>query len=150
MTSSIDIRDDGPMIMATVLVLGCAPERALAAFTDPAVLASWWGGKLATDLEPGGPYTVTFAAINATLQGQVVTYQPGRSLEFAWAWAGDDSAPSAVKVTVVDGSEAGSTLLTVSHGPHDEDEPGKRSHQEHWEGWEFFLPRLATALLAES
>ena len=69
MSSAVDLRDEGPMIVATVVLPGCPPERALAAFTDPAVLATWWRGNLTADLVPGGEYTVAFPAIDATLTG---------------------------------------------------------------------------------
>ncbi len=63
MSSAVDIRDDGPMIVATVVLPGCPPDRALAAFTDPAVLANWWRGNLTAGLVAGGLYTVDFPAI---------------------------------------------------------------------------------------
>jgi hypothetical protein len=42
----IELADVGPVIVATVGLPGCDPERALAAFTDLAVLARWWRGEL--------------------------------------------------------------------------------------------------------
>jgi hypothetical protein len=42
MSDAVDIRDAGPMIVATVLLPHCTPERALAALTDPAVFSRWW------------------------------------------------------------------------------------------------------------
>jgi uncharacterized protein YndB with AHSA1/START domain len=43
------------MVRATLLLPGCPPERALAAFTDPATLRQWWGGELT--VTPAGPAT---------------------------------------------------------------------------------------------
>jgi uncharacterized protein YndB with AHSA1/START domain len=147
MTSAVDIRDDGPMIVATVSLPGCAPNRALAAFTDPELVANWWRGTLTTNLQPGGPYTVDFPAINAKLTGQVVSFGLAH-LEFTWSW--DNEAPdSTVTITTEPGSEPGSALITVKHGPHQDDDTGRVAHQEHWEGWEFFLPRLVAALRAQ-
>jgi hypothetical protein len=41
------------MVRATLLLPGCPPERALAAFTDPATLRQRWGGELTfTPAEP--------------------------------------------------------------------------------------------------
>ncbi len=34
----VTVVDAGPMVPATLLLPGCPPERALAAFTDPATL----------------------------------------------------------------------------------------------------------------
>jgi uncharacterized protein YndB with AHSA1/START domain len=143
-TAEIDIRDDGPMIVATVLVPGCTPDRALAAFTDRAMVSQWWRGDLKTEPVEGGPYTVDFPAIPAQLTGEVLTLEPGK-VEFTWSW--DDELPdSTVLITAGPAAEPNSTLLTLAHGPHAEDEAGKIAHQEHWEGWEYFLPRLVTAL----
>lgn len=146
MTDAIEMRDDGPTIVATVLLRGCTADRALAAFTDHAILSRWWRGQLAAAPGgPGGPYTVDFPAIPAKLTGQIRGFEPGRSLEFTWSW--DEQPPdSTVLVTVEPGSEPNSALLTLKHGPHADDEPGRLAHQEHWEGWEYFLPRLVADL----
>jgi uncharacterized protein YndB with AHSA1/START domain len=145
-TSDISVVDDGPVVRAVVRALDCSPETALAAFTDADVTARWWaGGKLTADLVPGGRYTVRFDAIDKDMIGQVVGYQPGRSLEFSWAWAHTpDDLPRTVTVTVA--GQPGGTVLTVVHGPHGEDEREREARQEHREGWEFFLPRLASVL----
>jgi uncharacterized protein YndB with AHSA1/START domain len=146
MSSAVDIRDDGPMIVAIVVLPGCPPERALAAFTDPALLAEWWRGNLTASLVPGGEYTVAFPAIGATLAGRILSYEPRQSLEFSWAWTDDDSPPSTVRVRVKPGADRPSTVLVVEHGPHAEDAAGQNAHQDHWDGWEYFLPRLAALL----
>lgn len=58
MTGEINIRDDGPTIVATVLLPNCTPVRALTAFTDPKLVTRWWRGDLTADPVEGGPYTV--------------------------------------------------------------------------------------------
>jgi uncharacterized protein YndB with AHSA1/START domain len=118
------------MIVATVVLPGCEPGRALAAFTDPVVLARWWRGELAADLVPGGQYSVSFPAIPARMAGQVVSYVPGRSLEITWAW--DDKERPATTVTVRVQWLAGdqSTELTIEHGPHYGDEGGRIAHAD--------------------
>jgi uncharacterized protein YndB with AHSA1/START domain len=142
----ITITDVGPMIVATVALPGCEPGRALAAFTDPVVLARWWRGELTADLAPGGHYTVSFPKIPARMVGNVVSYVPGRSLEFSWAWDGEDEPPSTVTVRAEPADAGSSTALTVEHGPHGQDEAGRKAHTEHWEGWEYFLPGLPAAV----
>jgi len=142
----VTITDSGPMIVATVLLPGCEPGTALAAFTDPAVLARWWRGELTADLVAGGRYTVSFPKIPARMTGHVVSYAPGRSLEFSWAWEGEDEPPSTVTVRAEPADAGGSTVLTVEHGPHGDDETGRKAHAEHREGWGYFLPRLPAAV----
>jgi len=39
--NGIEISDEGPVIRALARLGACSPGRALAAFTDPAVLAGW-------------------------------------------------------------------------------------------------------------
>jgi uncharacterized protein YndB with AHSA1/START domain len=142
--------DDGPMLRATVPLPGCSPERALAAFTDPAMLARWWGGELSTDLTPGSAYTVRFPKIGRTLTGEVLGYEPVSRLEFTWNWDRDTGSGMSrtVVVSVSAASGAGGTRLTVTHGPHADSEAEQAARAEHCEGWEFFLPRLV-ALISE-
>jgi uncharacterized protein YndB with AHSA1/START domain len=145
--SLVGIADVGPMIVATVALPGCPPDRALAAFTDPDVLARWWRGELTTELVPGGRYSVAFPAISARLEGRVLHYEPASMLRFSWAWAGEDGHPaSTVTVSTEQSGGPGGTLLTIEHGPHADDEAGRTAHDEHWAGWEFFLPRLPAAI----
>jgi uncharacterized protein YndB with AHSA1/START domain len=143
---TIDISDAGPMIVATVHVPGCSPDQALAAFTDPAVLKRWWRGELTADLALGGEYIVGFPTVPARLTGEVLSYEPGESLEFSWAWEGEVEPPSTVRVTVQEDRADGGVVLTIVHGPHEDDEPGRTAHRLHWEGWEHFLPRLPAAV----
>jgi uncharacterized protein YndB with AHSA1/START domain len=142
---AIDLRDAGPMIVATVRLPDCTPERALSAFTDPAVLARWWRGELAAELVAGGEYSVWFAAIPARLTGRVIAWLPGSSLSFSWAWEGDDGPASTVTVTASRVGRADAQLM-IEHGPHGEDQAGQAAHGEHLAGWEFFLPRLPAAI----
>jgi uncharacterized protein YndB with AHSA1/START domain len=140
----VSLADDGPLLRATVRLPGCTAERALAAFTDPAQLAQWWGGALDVDLVPGGPYVIRFPQVPATMTGQVRAWVPGERLEFAWAWAHDpDAAPRTVTVRASDGPVA---VLAIAHGPHGDSEEGRRARAEHRAGWEHFLPRLAAFL----
>jgi uncharacterized protein YndB with AHSA1/START domain len=42
----VTVEDAGAMVTATQRLPGCPPERALAAFTDPAAVVRWWTGVL--------------------------------------------------------------------------------------------------------
>ena len=80
------------------------------------------------------------------MAGHVVSYVPGRSLEFSRAWDGDDEPLSTVTVRAEPAVGGDSTVLTVEHGSHGEDEAGRTAHALHREGWEHFLPRLQAAV----
>ena len=69
--TAVELRDAGPLIVATVRLADCDPWRAMAAFTDPVVLSRWWRGELIADLVAGGEYSVSFPAIPARLAGRV-------------------------------------------------------------------------------
>src|SRR5580704_3830890 len=73
LTAEIRIHDDGPMIVATVALPDCTPDRALAAFTEGAAVSRWWRGDLKAQPAEGGPYTIDFPAISAGLTGRVVS-----------------------------------------------------------------------------
>ena len=146
--------DAGPMVRATLLLPGCPPKQALAAFTEPATLRQWWGGELTFTPAEGGPYIVHFAKLGQTMRGQVVGYEPASRLEFTWAWDHEPGAAGrTVLVTVAngdgsdgDGSDGNGTELTVLHGPHGDGAAEQAARSDHRAGWEYFLARLGRLL----
>ena len=147
----VTVADEGPMVRATLLLPGCPPERALAAFTDPETLRQWWGGDLTITPAPGGPYIVHFAKLGQTMRGQVVSYEPGSRLEFSWAWDHEPGAPGRtvlVTVSALNSAGPGGTELTVLHGPHGDDAAEQSVRGDHRDGWEYFLARLGQLLAA--
>lgn len=137
----VTVADDGPWLRAVVDLPGCPPERALAAFTDPTLVAGWWHGELRTTLAENGPYLVHFPALDQTMTGSVRRYDPPERLEFSWGWAHQPEDPPR-RVLV----ETGPGTLAIRHGPYSDDGAGRAARAEHREGWEFFLPRLAKLL----
>jgi uncharacterized protein YndB with AHSA1/START domain len=141
---AVAIEDDGPWLRATVRLPGHTSEQLLSAFTDPAQLARWWGGELHTDLVIGGPYTVRFPALDRSMTGQVVGYEPARSLAFTWSWDGSPGEPR--RTVTVRASAAEPAALTIEHGPHGDGDDERVARAEHRAGWEHFLPRLVSVL----
>jgi len=142
--SPVVIEDAGTVLRAVVTLPGCAAGRALAAFTDPVLLARWWGGELAADLVVGGQYLVRFPSLHRALTGRVVSYEPPTVLEFIWAWDGEDEPGRTVTVTA---GQAQPATLTVVHGPYGDAVSERAARAEHRAGWEHFLPRLAATVL---
>jgi uncharacterized protein YndB with AHSA1/START domain len=142
------IDDDGPDVLASVQLTDCDPGRVLAAFTDPALLAQWWRADLETDLTPGGPYLVRFPSQDLTMRGEVVSYEPGQSLEFTWGWAHEPTAPRRTVRVQVSGAPV--TTLVIRHGPHGDSEAELAERAGHHEGWGYFLPRLVEAVATAS
>jgi uncharacterized protein YndB with AHSA1/START domain len=151
----VTVIDAGPMVRATLLLPGCPPERALAAFTDPATLRQWWGGELTVTPAEGGPYIVHFAKLGQTMRGRVVGYEPGSRLEFTWGWDHEPGAAGrTVLVTVAEAGDSaggagdrrpGGTELTVLHGPHGEGAAEQAARSDHREGWSTSLPGSASS-----
>ncbi len=107
MAGTVRVADDGPVLRATVPLDGRTPAQAITAFTDPELLARWWGGQLTAELWPGGRYSVWFAKIPARMTGQVVSYTPGSELVFSWGWEHEPEAPArtvTVRAGVADGA----------------------------------------------
>lgn len=144
---TVTVEDDGPVLRSVLRLPGCSPERALQAFTSPELLAQWWGNaELTAELVPGGTYAVWFAGIPARMAGQVIRYEPASALEFSWSWEHLPDRPATTVAVQVGADGEGTTELTLEHGPHPDDEPGRTARQEHHEGWEYFLPKLQTVL----
>jgi uncharacterized protein YndB with AHSA1/START domain len=140
---AVVVTDDGPLVRATMRLAAGQAGAALDAFTDPALLAQWWGGELTADLTAGGPYVIRFPQVPATLDGRVVSWVPAESLEFTWGWEHEPDEPRRTVLVRVSDSPP---VLTIAHGPHASTPDGSRARAGHRAGWEHFLPRLAALL----
>lgn len=143
---------DGPtwLVIETSLD-SIEPTAALRWFTEPELLAQWWGDEHEIEPVPGGRYEVRWPALKRTLQGEVLLSAPDQ-LIFSWSW--EEEPELAARMVVVRGETDGNgTRLTIAHGPYQQataslpDEDTDR--ESHREGWLFFLPKLHVAV-AES
>lgn len=146
------LASDAASVTAELLLPGVPPDRALAAFTDPEIVRSWWTAELTAHLVPGGEYLARFPALGQTMIGVVEEYEPGRLLAFTWGWSHQPEAAGRYGVAVSVGpaalAEGPGTRLELVHAPRagvliapDDPAPG-----EHLAGWEHFLPRMAATL----
>ena len=139
--------DVGEMLKVVAAYPGCPAHRVMAAFTEPAALAQWWGGELSTRLVPGGDYTVKFAKPGTRMSGQIVRYDPPAALEFTWNWEHEPGAPRrTASISLSDDGAPGGTTLVIVHGPFDRGPAGAADRASVRQGWEYFLPRLAASL----
>lgn len=130
-------------LVATIDLPGATPAAVVAGFCEPDRLRQWWGGELTCQLRPGGAYVVEFPQLGQTMRGEVRSYAPAGPFSFRWAWDHEPDAPP-LAVTVRVDPIAGGARLVLEHGPY---VPANRAEAAgHQEGWEFFLPRLATCL----
>jgi uncharacterized protein YndB with AHSA1/START domain len=147
-SAAVALADDGPLLRATVRLPGGRAGHALAAFTDPALVAQWWSGVLDAELTAGGRYIVGFPQLPATMTGQVISWVPAAALEFSWAWEHEPGEPPRTVRVLAD--EGPPPVLTLAHGPYASTPAGRRARAEHRAGWEYFLPRLAALLASQA
>lgn len=148
------IAADAASVSAELVLPGVIPGRALAAFTEPEVVRGWWTAELTAQLSPGGEYLARFPQLGQTMIGVVEEYLPGRLLAFTWGWSHQPEAAGRYGVVVsaapAGGSGRAGTRLELVHAPRPgvtvpADDPAPAEHRA---GWEYFLPRLAAALIA--
>lgn len=115
------------------------PEVVFQYFIDPAKMLEWKGVEAELDPQPGGIYRVNVTG-REVARGEYQEVTPHSRVVFSWGWEGNEQVPpgsSTVEVTLTpDGT---GTLLVLRHGNLPEGAGGA-----HAEGWDHFLPRLAT------
>jgi uncharacterized protein YndB with AHSA1/START domain len=118
------------------------------AWTDPAVLATWWGpGKFTTpevelDVRPGGAYRMVMQSPEGdsmAVTGEYFDVEPPHRLVFTWRW--EAGFPDAVEsVVTVELSPLGDrTELVLTHAGF----PDAAVAAPYSDGWEAVLPKLA-------
>lgn len=116
------------------------PEKVYEAWTDPALIARWWGPPGATflsaEIEPrvGGRFAVGMRTPDGErhdVGGEYRELVPGRKLVFTWAWRTTPERQSLVTLTLAAAGE--DTELTLLH-ENFFDEPARDNHQRGWTG----------------
>jgi uncharacterized protein YndB with AHSA1/START domain len=117
------------------------PDEVYGAFTDPELLARWWGEE--ADVLPvvGGRLVVRWPSMEWTFRGVYNELDPGRTVAFSWAWDHAPDTPTR-SVRIALGPTESGTILHLSHGDYGPADAAER--RGHLEGWEYFLARLAT------
>jgi uncharacterized protein YndB with AHSA1/START domain len=120
--------------------IGASPEAVFAYFTDAKKMVRWKG--IEADLDPrvGGLYRVVIDA-GRVARGEFRELVPNQRVVFTWGWEGDSQLPpgsSTVEVTLAPDGEG--TVVRLIH--RDLPAPARKVHAE---GWDRFLPRLASA-----
>lgn len=123
------------------------PRRVFRAFTDPAVLKTWWGPAGCTtpradlDVRPGGAYAIDMKMPDGAVYALRGTFrevtEPSR-LVYTWSWGNGGYAGIETLVTLEFVAEGKGTLLRVTHTNMTDDE----MHNDHRDGWTSSLARL--------
>jgi len=124
-------------------------QRVFAAWTEPAVLQTWWGPddvtthELILDPRVGGRLLWSLSDSDGTrvaVRGEVFDLVTRERLGFTWMPEGRDwPRPSRV---IVDFREGRGVEVRITH----DGLPDKRAHQRHTEGWTSALDKLERLL----
>ncbi len=131
--------------------LKAPPAKVYAAWTDPALMARWWGPDAGpvlsaeADVRPGGRFSVVFRTEDGgehNCLGVYLEVAPNEKLAFTWRWVSMPERESLVTVLLRPNDEG--TELTLIHERFF-DEPARDRHREGWSG---MLGKLEALLLA--
>lgn len=119
--------------------------KVFAAWTDPDVLAQWWGPhhtrvvEADMDVREGGSFRIVLGEANGArheVSGSYVTIEPNARLVFTWAWTIAPERQS--RVTVTFRAIEGGAEVTVQHDQFADTDTATR----HRRGWTESLDRL--------
>lgn len=138
--------DDGSVVRAWLELPGVGRREALSAWTEPGLVRDWWGGELDATLELGGAYVVRFPALEQTMRGRILAYEPEAGLAFAWTWEHEPEAPSReVEIRLVEVDDG--IRVDIWHGRYGDTDEEQAEAVGSQQGWAHFLPRLASRLV---
>jgi len=121
------------------------------AWTNPAILAKWWGPKSFTtptvelDLREGGRWTTTMRAPSGedhVVAGTYTRIEPPRRLSFTWAWVQGGEHGHQTTVDVEFEERGAQTLMRFRQGAFESAEAvAQHDHgwTSTWEGFEEFV-----------
>lgn len=145
MSAALPATAEGPGL-ALERSLRAPPGRVWAAWTQPEMMALWFGPhhtrveQAEADLRVGGRFRVVLRETTGErheVGGHYVAIEPERRLVFTWAWASTPERLSRVTVTLQ--PVPGGTLLTLLHDRLADQGAATR----HTRGWTESLERLA-------
>ena len=120
--------------------IAARPETVFSFLRDAAGMARWFGSKVDLDPQPGGQLRVDINGRDIAL-GEVVEIVPDQRVVFTFGWEGKDhpvpAGSSTVEISLVEDGDG--TIARLRHSGLPADQAGG-----HKEGWEHYLPRLAT------
>ena len=130
-----------------------SPERLFAAWTDPELLAKWWGPpgsqvkSVEIDLRVGGGYRIGLSYADGHpfyVRGIYELIQPPRKLAFTWRWERPDMDIGESRVTLEFQERGKATEIILVHAQL----PNEAARTAHEEGWIGILSNLDEALFS--
>jgi uncharacterized protein YndB with AHSA1/START domain len=129
----------GELSVTSEVRIDAPPDAVFPFLTDPEKMVRWKGVEATLEPSPGGRYIVNVTGRNRAV-GEYVEVDPPRRVVFTWGWEGDEQLPpgsSMVEIELIPDGDGTIVRLTHSGLPEGAD-------AGQLEGWEHFLPRLAT------
>ncbi len=119
------------------------PKKVFEAISSPALLTTWLANT--ADLSPrkGGRYSLGWTD-GPTHTGEIVEFEPGKSIAFAWEWPGVSLKGTVFRLSV-EPKEAGS-LLVVEHSGFPKLEEWTDLYGGAEWGWTYFAMNLKSVL----
>jgi uncharacterized protein YndB with AHSA1/START domain len=143
MSVTVDTLEDGPTrIRLRAHLPHRTPSEVYRDWTEAERVQAWWGPDATLDLREGGAYEFRWTKLSAVLRGKYTRVDPGRRLDFSWAWADEPEREKQVRLDFRSDGRSG-TLLEVTHGPYSQDPRDAELRQQHLDGWKIHLPKLA-------
>lgn len=145
MSANLGDFTDETLVMARTF--DAPPERVFAAWTDPQLLAQWWGPpgsvvkEVQVDLQVGGSYRIAILHPEGDLlivSGVYREIQAAEILSFTWRWENPHMDIGESLVTLEFRAEGEKTELHLSHALL----PNAEARAGHAEGWVGILSEL--------
>jgi len=136
------VTDIETRVVEQTLRIAARPETVWQYWTDPQLMADWWGAAR-LDPQPGGTYLVAMEG-GPVMRGEFLELVPYERIVFSFGWDPTEGAPpiapgsTRVEVSLV--AHEGDTILTLRHTL-----PAAAA-DHHRAGWELYLPRLPAAV----
>ena len=128
-------------VVEQTLRIAARPETVWQFWTDPQLMADWWGAAQ-LDAQPGGTYRIEMER-GPVMRGEFLELVPYERIVFSFGWEPGEGAPplapgsTRVEVSLV--AHEGDTILTLRHTLPD------AQAEHHHAGWALYLPLLAAA-----
>lgn len=126
--------------------ISAAPKTVWGFWTDPQLLAEWWGTSAETDPIPGGMIRVEMSDDGPVMIGVFIEVEPYRRLVFSFGWEHNPTdhpmSPGSTRVEVTLTPDGDDTEVHLLHS----DVPPEHA-EAHAEGWRLFAgERLPDAI----
>jgi uncharacterized protein YndB with AHSA1/START domain len=121
--------------------IAASPETVFSFLVEPDRMVRWKGRQAELDPRPGGVYRVDIDGNNVA-RGEYVEVEPPTRVVFTWGWESDGNPvpPGSSTVEVSLEPDRDGTILRLTHRGLPPE-----AREIHEQGWDQFLPRLATA-----